>query len=119
MSEAQIARKAELAENLAAVREDIAAAARKANRDPSEAGAQSSPISRSVRSRIPATANAVRAGSAKLRTQPRKYALVVPDDAVYAQCLNEARPKLKTAGIDPAPHRESQSWQRFLKAQTG
>lgn len=50
--------------------------------------------------RMPATANAVRAGSAKLRTQPRKYALVVPDDAVYAQCLNEARPKLKAAGID-------------------
>jgi transposase len=24
---------------------------------------------------------------------------------------------LKNAGIDPAPHRESQSWQRFLKAQ--
>src|SRR5258708_28409897 len=36
MSEAQIARKAELAENLAAVRADIAAAARKADRDPSE-----------------------------------------------------------------------------------
>jgi hypothetical protein len=50
--------------------------------------------------RLPPTANAVRAGSAKLRTQPRKYGLVIPDDAVYAQCLNEARPKLKAAGIE-------------------
>ena len=50
--------------------------------------------------RFPANQDAVRAGSAKLRTTPRKYGLVVPDDAIYAQCLNEARPKFAAAGID-------------------
>jgi hypothetical protein len=49
--------------------------------------------------RFPANSDAVRAGSAKLRTQPRKFGLVVPDDAIYAQCLNEARPKFAAAGI--------------------
>jgi hypothetical protein len=49
--------------------------------------------------RLPPTGNAERAGSAHLRTLPRKYGLVVPDDAVYAQCVNEARPLLKAAGV--------------------
>jgi hypothetical protein len=49
--------------------------------------------------RMPPTGNAVRAGSAHLRTLPRKYGLIVPDDAVYAQCVNEARPLLRAAGI--------------------
>jgi hypothetical protein len=50
--------------------------------------------------RFPTGQNAVRAGSAKLREQPRKYGLLVPDDAVYASCINEARPQLKAAGIE-------------------
>jgi hypothetical protein len=49
--------------------------------------------------RMPPSGNAVRAGSAHLRTEQRKYGLVVPDDAVYAQCVNDARPLLKAAGI--------------------
>ncbi|MGQ0630520.1 MAG: hypothetical protein ACT4P1_05720 [Sporichthyaceae bacterium] len=50
--------------------------------------------------RFPASQNAVRAGSATLREKPRKYGLLVPDDAVYAQCIKEARPQLAAAGIE-------------------
>jgi hypothetical protein len=49
--------------------------------------------------RFPAAGKAERSGSAKMREMPRRYGLLVPDDAVYAQCINEARPKLKAAGI--------------------
>ena len=49
--------------------------------------------------RLPPNAKATRAGSAALREKPRTYGLVVPDDAVYGQCINDARPKLKAAGI--------------------
>ncbi len=49
--------------------------------------------------RLPPSANATRAGSAALRSKPRSYGLVVPDDAVYGQCINDARPKLAAAGI--------------------
>ncbi len=49
--------------------------------------------------RLPPTGKAERAGSTSLRTKDRKYGLVLPDDAVYAQCLKEARPKLAAAGI--------------------
>lgn len=49
--------------------------------------------------RLPPGGTAARAGSAALRGEPRKYGLIVPDDAVYAQCVAEARPKLKAAGI--------------------
>jgi hypothetical protein len=49
--------------------------------------------------RFPAAGKAERSGSAKMRQMPRKYGLLVPDDAVYAQCINEARPKMKAAGI--------------------
>ncbi len=53
-----------------------------------------------ISKRLPPSGNATRAGSAALRQKPRKFGLVVPDDAVYAQCINEARPKLKAAGVD-------------------
>jgi hypothetical protein len=46
--------------------------------------------------------NAVRAGSAAMRQKPRKYGLLVPDDPVYKQCVNEAKPKLAAAGIQIA-----------------
>ncbi|HUR02444.1 MAG TPA: hypothetical protein VM347_07890 [Nonomuraea sp.] len=49
--------------------------------------------------RLPPSGNATRAGSAALRQKPRKYGLVIPDDAVYAQCIREAGPKLAAAGI--------------------
>ncbi|WP_019877045.1 hypothetical protein [Sporichthya polymorpha] len=52
-----------------------------------------------IAKRLPANENATRAGSASLRQKPRKYGLIFPDDAVYSQCINEARPKLKAAGI--------------------
>jgi hypothetical protein len=53
-----------------------------------------------ISKRYAPTGNAERAGSASMRTKPRKYGLVVPDDAVYAQCINEARPRMKAAGIE-------------------
>jgi hypothetical protein len=49
--------------------------------------------------RLAPNQNAERAGSAGMRAKPRKYGLIFPDDAVYSQCINEARPKLKAAGI--------------------
>ncbi len=49
--------------------------------------------------RLPSSGKAVRAGSTALRDKQRSYGLVIPDDAVYAQCLNEAKPKLAAAGI--------------------
>ncbi|MGQ0467837.1 MAG: hypothetical protein ACT4QG_21270 [Sporichthyaceae bacterium] len=49
--------------------------------------------------RLPASGNAERAGSTAMREKPRKYGLLFPDDAVYAQCIKEARPKLEAAGI--------------------
>ncbi|MGQ0844889.1 MAG: hypothetical protein ACT4QF_12205 [Sporichthyaceae bacterium] len=49
--------------------------------------------------RLPATGKAERAGSASLRTKDRKYGLILPDDAVYAQCLKEAKPGLAKAGV--------------------
>jgi hypothetical protein len=52
-----------------------------------------------IAKRFPPSGNAVRAGSASLRTEARRYGLVVPDDAVYAQCINDARPAMKAAGI--------------------
>ncbi|MGQ0464622.1 MAG: ABC transporter substrate-binding protein [Sporichthyaceae bacterium] len=52
--------------------------------------------------RLPATGKAERAGSAALREKPRKYGLILPDDAIYAQCLKEARPNLAKAGISIA-----------------
>jgi hypothetical protein len=52
-----------------------------------------------ITKRMPPTGNAVRAGSAALREKQRKFGLVFPDDAVYAQCINEAGPKLAAAGI--------------------
>ena len=50
--------------------------------------------------RLAPNQNAERAGSAGMRAKPRKYGLIFPDDAVYSQCINEARPKLKAAGIE-------------------
>ncbi len=47
-------------------------------------------------------APAVRAGSAALRTKPRRFGVLVPDDPVYRQCFDEGRPRLKAAGIDIA-----------------
>lgn len=52
-----------------------------------------------IAKRLPANENATRAGSAALREKPRKYGLIFPDDAVYSQCINEARPALDAAGI--------------------
>jgi hypothetical protein len=52
-----------------------------------------------ITKRMPPTGNAVRAGSAALRTKQRKYGLVIPDDAVYAQCIEEAGPRLAAAGV--------------------
>jgi hypothetical protein len=52
-----------------------------------------------ISKRLPPSGNAVRAGSAALRQKPRKYGLVFPDDAVYSQCIDDARPKLAAAGI--------------------
>jgi len=52
-----------------------------------------------IKKRLPPTENATRAGSASMRLKPRKYGLIFPDDAVYAQCINDARPKLAAAGI--------------------
>ncbi|HUR76193.1 MAG TPA: hypothetical protein VMZ00_18050 [Sporichthya sp.] len=52
-----------------------------------------------IAKRLPASENATRAGSESMRHKPRKYGLIFPDDAVYAQCINEARPKLEAAGI--------------------
>ncbi len=52
-----------------------------------------------IAKRLPANENALRAGSESLRQKPRKYGLIFPDDAVYSQCINEARPKLEAAGI--------------------
>ena len=52
-----------------------------------------------ITKRLPPNGNAVRAGSAALRQKPRKYGLVIPDDAVYAQCIKEAGPLLAAAGI--------------------
>ncbi|MGQ0847094.1 MAG: hypothetical protein ACT4QF_23495 [Sporichthyaceae bacterium] len=49
--------------------------------------------------RLPASGNAERAGSAAMREKPRKYGLLVPDDAVYSQCIKEARPKFAAAGV--------------------
>jgi len=49
--------------------------------------------------RFPAGTPAARAGSTALRQAPRKYALLVPDDPVYARCIAEAQPQLKAAGI--------------------
>ncbi len=52
-----------------------------------------------LKKRMPASGNAERAGSAAMREKPRKYGLLFPDDAVYSQCIKEARPKLAAAGI--------------------
>jgi hypothetical protein len=52
-----------------------------------------------IKKALPPTGNATRAGSESMRSKPRKYGLIFPDDAVYAQCINEARPKLAAAGI--------------------
>ncbi|MGH9158142.1 MAG: ABC transporter substrate-binding protein [Acidimicrobiales bacterium] len=42
---------------------------------------------------------AARAGSAAMRSQPRTYGLLVPDDPVYSQCIDGARGRLKAAGV--------------------
>ncbi|MGQ0630516.1 MAG: ABC transporter substrate-binding protein [Sporichthyaceae bacterium] len=52
-----------------------------------------------IAKRLPPTGKAERAGSAGMREKQRSFGLIVPDDAVYAQCIDEARPKLKAAGI--------------------
>ncbi|MGQ0625511.1 MAG: ABC transporter substrate-binding protein, partial [Sporichthyaceae bacterium] len=52
-----------------------------------------------IAKRLPPAGKAERAGSAAMREKQRQFGLIVPDDAVYAQCINEARPKLKAAGI--------------------
>ena len=52
--------------------------------------------------RFKPTENAVRAGSAAMRGKPRKYGLLVPDDPVYKQCVDEAKPRLRAAGIEIA-----------------
>jgi hypothetical protein len=52
--------------------------------------------------RFKPTDTAVRAGSAALRQKPRKYGILLPDDPVYKQCVDDAKPRLKAAGIDIA-----------------
>jgi hypothetical protein len=49
--------------------------------------------------RFPAGHPAARAGSTATRAQPRKFALLVPDDPVYQRCVDEAGPQLKASGI--------------------
>jgi hypothetical protein len=55
-----------------------------------------------ISKRMPPTGNATHAGSAALRQKQRKFGLVFPDDAVYAQCIKEAGPRLSAAGISIA-----------------